>query len=124
MVVNFSTEVYLVNFNYWARPIVVTPLASAPGAPAYNSRGIYDTNETDVIGLDGSNIISDQRTELDVLESEFIGIGMSTPIQGDQIDIPAVDGLPAAGLFEVVDFSNNGGGEVTLIIRKFGPAAP
>lgn len=120
MAVDFSTEVYSPNFDYWSRPIMVTPLASSPGSPAYGARGIYDTNETDIIGLDGSNIISDQRTELDILQVEFL----IPPIQGDQIDIPAVDSLPALGLFEVVDFSNNGGGEITLIIRKFDTAAP
>jgi hypothetical protein len=124
MAVNFSTEVYAPNFNYWSRPITVTPLASAPGAPAYSARGIYDTNERMIVGLDGSSIVSDQQTELDLLEADFIGSGIALPIQGDQIDIPDDGGVPAEGLFEVVDSSNNGGGETTLIIRKFGPAAP
>ena len=124
MAVNFAEDVYLPNYNYWARLIVVTPLVSSPGSPAYSARGIYDTNEMDIIGIDGNSIVSDQRTELDILEDEFLDAGIATPVAGDRIDIPADNGLRARGLFEVVDRHDSGGGEITLIIRAVVTPAP
>ena len=120
MAVDFSTLVYLPNFDMFARPISVTPLASQPGLPAYVARGIYDTRPIDVQAEDGS-IISDQQTILDILEVEFAVI----PEQLDRIHIPAD---PAAGRdlgdFEIVNSETNGGGETTLVIRKIVVARP
>jgi hypothetical protein len=120
MAVDFSTLVYLPNFDMFARPITVTPLASQPGLPAYTARGIYDTRPIDVQAEDGS-IISDQQTILDILEVEFAVI----PEQLDRIHIPAD---PAAGRdlgdFEVTNSETNGGGETTLVIRKVVVARP
>jgi hypothetical protein len=120
MAVDFSTLVYLPNFDMFARPITVTPLASQPGLPAYIARGIYDTRPIDVQAEDGS-IISDQQTILDILEVEFAVI----PEQLDRIHISAD---PAAGRdlgdFEVTNAETNGGGETTLVIRKIVSARP
>ena len=69
MGVDFSTLVYLPNFDMFARPITVTPLASQPGMPAYGARGIFDTRPIDVQAEDGS-IVSDQQTILDVRDAE------------------------------------------------------
>jgi hypothetical protein len=120
MAVNFSTLVYLPNYDMFARPITVTPLASQPGSPAYAARGIYDTRAVDVAAMDGS-IISDQQTILDVRQAEFTKV----PEQLDRINIPAdAEGGPALGDFEVTDTEDNGGGETTLIIRKIVTAKP
>jgi hypothetical protein len=120
MAVNFSTLVYLPNFDMFARPITVTPLASQPGLPGYTARGIYDTRPIDVQAEDGS-IISDQQTILDVLEAEFAVI----PDQLDQIHIPAdPDAGRDLGDFEVTNVETNGGGETTLVIRKLVTARP
>ena len=116
MAVNFALMPYLPNYEFWARTIVVTPIFGA----SYTARGIYNTRGT-IIDTDfGRAIVSDQETILDILEFEFAVL----PKQGDLIDIPAYEGIPAAGLFEVTDSSSNGGGETTLIIRKFETAAP
>jgi hypothetical protein len=120
MAVNFSTLVYLPNYDLFARPVTVTPLASQAGLPAYSARGIYDTRPIDVQAEDGS-IISDQQTILDVREDEFTVI----PHQLDRIQIPAdPDGGPDLGEFEVTDAQTNGGGETTLVIRKIVAAKP
>jgi hypothetical protein len=71
MALDFSTLVYLPNYDTFARPITVTPVASQPGVPAYTARGIYDTRPVDVAGMDGS-ITSDQQTILDVRDAEFL----------------------------------------------------
>jgi hypothetical protein len=117
MAVDFSTVLYAPNFDVWARAITVTPVVSAPGAGSYQMRGVYDTDETIIQGLDGVSIISDQKTVLDILEAEFVANGYAAPLQGDIIDIPAEGNIPACGPFEVVDRKDNGGGEITLIIR-------
>ncbi|MBT1509412.1 hypothetical protein KIP88_02760 [Bradyrhizobium sp. SRL28] len=121
MAVNFSTLVYLPNFDMFARPVTITPLASQPGMPAYGARGIYDTRPVDVAGMDGS-IISDQQTILDVRDDEFTVV----PEQLDRINIPpdADAGNIGVGDYEVVDTEANGGGETTLVIRKIVTARP
>ncbi len=119
MAVDFSTLVYLPNFDMFARPITVTPIASQPGLPAYTARGIYDTRPIDVQALDGS-IISDQQTILDVRDVEFTKV----PEQFDRIFIGVDPGGPELGEFEVTDTESNGGGETTLLIRKIVTAKP
>jgi hypothetical protein len=115
MALDFSTLVYLPNMDTFARPITVTPLASQPGAPAYASRGIFDTRPVDVAGMDGS-ITSDQQTILDVRDAEFSFV----PEQLDRIyiGVDADAGEIGVGEYEVVDTESNGGGLTTLIIRK------
>lgn len=120
MAVNFSTLVYLPNFDMFARSITITPLASQPGLPAYSARGIYNTRAIDVQAEDGS-IISDQQTIVDVRDEEFSVI----PDQLDRVYIPFdADGGPDLGEFEVTDTEPNGGGETTLVLRKFMAARP
>ena len=122
MAVDFSTLVYMPNFDMFARPITVIPLASQPGMPAYGARGIFDTRPIDVQAQDGS-IFSDQQTILDVRDVEF---GGNVPEQLDQIDIPddPGGGIPNLGLYEVTHTEANGGGETTLIIRKVMTSRP
>jgi hypothetical protein len=119
MPVDFSQFVYAPNFAVFARPIIVTPVASQPSQPAYGARGIYGTAPVDIVGSDGS-IFSDQKTIIDILEAEFPIL----PVQLDRIEVPAVNGIPAAGLFEVIDADTNGGGETTLTVRKLVTAKP
>jgi hypothetical protein len=118
--VNFSTLVYLPNYDMFARPVVFTPLASQPGVPSYSARGIYDTRGIDVQAEDGS-IVSDQQTILDILEVEF-GV---LPAQLDLVAIPAdPDAGRDLGTFEIINAETNGGGETTLVIRKMTTSRP
>lgn len=120
MAMNFSTLVYLLGQDTFARSVTVMPRASQPGAPAYTARGIYDTRPIDVQAMDGS-IVSDQQTILDIRDAEFSVI----PEQLDQIYIGAdPDAGPALGDFEIVDKESNGGGETTLVLRKVVTAKP
>jgi hypothetical protein len=117
MAIDFSTVVYLHCFDTYARSITVTPVASQPAGAAYAARGILDTRGTAIQTDAGMVVMSDQETILDIRENEF-GI---VPVQGDQIDIPAEGNIPAAGTYEVTDAAWNGGGEITLTIRKYEP---
>jgi hypothetical protein len=116
MVLNFSTLVYLPAYDLYARDIVVTPRESQPGQPAYSARGIFHSGPVDVATEDGA-IFSDQQTTLDIRAAEFA----IPPIQNDLINIPADNGVPAAGDFQVLDVDDNSGGELTLSLRKYGP---
>ena len=115
MALNFSTLVYLPNFDMFSRSITVTPLASQPGLPSYTARGIYDTRPIDVQAEDGS-IVSDQQTIVDIRDEEFDPI----PEQLDRIYIPPDSdaGNIGVGDYEVVLTESNGGGETTLVIRR------
>jgi len=117
--VNFSTLVYSPAFDLFARPVTFYPYVSQPNAPAYNGRGIFDTRAIDVQTEDGA-IYSDQQTILDIREIEFAVL----PQQNDRLFIGAADAGPALGEFEITDADTNGGGEITLTLRKWLPAAP
>ena len=114
MAVDFSTLVYLPNYDTFARPVTVTPLASQPGLPAYSTRGIYNTRPLDVMTEDGATF-ADQQSILDVRDVEFSVV----PTQLDRIFIPSdPDAGAELGEYEVVNAESNGGGETTLLIRK------
>ena len=114
MGLDYSTSIYLPNYNLLARAIVVTPAVSQPSAAPYWTRGIYNTEKLEVAAEDGS-ILTDHRTYVDVLEAEFAVV----PVQGDQVFIPADRGaMGELGNFEVIDAFHNGGGETTLQLRK------
>lgn len=121
MALNFSTLVYLPAFDVFARPITVTP---KNGAAYSDMRGILDSESLDLIGIDGVSVITDQKTFIDIRAYEFNSAGHSIPEQEDIIAIPAVDDLDDEGVWEVVASAHNGGGEVTLTIRKLVTPAP
>lgn len=119
MPIDYASAVYTHTQDLMGRKIVVTPLVSQPGMPEYSSRGIYTTEEEDLPAEDGS-IFSDQHTILDVIAKEFEVL----PMKGDRIFIPADSGIPEAGLFEIIDLQDNGGGETTFDLRQVVPAKP
>jgi hypothetical protein len=119
MPVDFANLVYSPNYDTWSRLITITPIASRPGELPYEARGIFDEEQLNVAGMDDT-IISDQRVILDILEQEFSVL----PLQRDIVDIPADGTVPAAGTFEIIDKSSNGGGETTLVLRQIVRAAP
>jgi hypothetical protein len=114
MAVNLDVLLQSPTFDFWAVPVTFSPLASQPGQPTYPGRGILNTYILDVAGLDGS-IISDQRTILDIRESEFAVM----PEQNDHVIVPLdCNGVPK-GEYQIIDASSNGGGQTMLTIRKF-----
>ena len=114
MGVDYSTTIYLPNYDFFSRAVTITPIASQPNAAPYATRGIFNTDEIDVPAEDGS-ILTDQRTYIDIREFEFAVL----PQQGDHVNIPADRGaMVALGDFEIINAWTNGGGETTLILRK------
>jgi hypothetical protein len=122
MGVDYSTSIYLPNYNQWARPVTFYPIKSQPTVSSYVARGIFGTVGIDIISLDGSDV-AEQKTILDILEVEFSIL----PIQQDQLyigpDLPfGMKDTP--GMFEVNETATNGGGETTLELRRILPANP
>ena len=124
MGLNYSDAVYEIVYNYMARAIIVTPYRSIEQNPVpYTMRGIYRSYALDVLAEDGS-VVSDQRTELDIREDDFLESGKPIPIQGDVIEVPEGPEGRSPGIFQVKDSSTNAGGETTLALRKFEDAKP
>jgi hypothetical protein len=129
MAIDFSTTLYLHCQDFYSRAVIITPIVSSPGAPAYQARGIYGTRDVEVTTGDpfGSTtmaLISDQQTIFDIRDNEFFDSGYVLPQQGDLLNIPREGNIPAEGDFEVTDTQRNGGGETTLVIRKYEAAVP
>ncbi len=119
MPIDYPSVVYEPAYAVFARSVTFNPLASQPGQPTYVGRGIFNTVPIDMVMIDGS-IASEQRTILDVLETEFTVV----PIQHDLVTIPADGGMPALGTYEVIEVVTNGGGETTLTLRKIVASKP
>src|SRR5262245_25427101 len=106
-------------FDLYAVAVTISPLASQPGQPAYGTRGVFNTVPINVEALDGS-VISEQRTILDIRESEFTVL----PMQLDRVTIPAdCNGVPL-GEWEITDIDTDGVGMSTLQLRRWMPATP
>jgi len=119
MAINFSQVIYAATQNTFSRPVTITPTKSQPSVPAYDARGILDTEALDVLAEDTSSF-SDTRVVLDILDSDYTVV----PIQGDTVFIPAHIGMPEAGDFVIIETKPNGGGETTLQLRSIVETKP
>ena len=113
MAINLDVLLQAPIFDFWAVDCTFLPIKSQPSAGSYPGRGILGTYSTDVQALDGS-LYSDQRTILDVRESEFVVV----PQQSDHVIIPLDCNNVPKGEYQIVDAVSNGGGETMLTIRK------
>jgi hypothetical protein len=116
MAINMSEAVYSPCQGAFGRPVIFT--SKTGDSYSGTGRGIYGSTEIDV-GLEDGSILSDQRTILDIRTDEFTIL----PAQDDTVQIPAepITGLPDLGSFQIIDTNNNGGGEITLVLRKIAP---
>jgi hypothetical protein len=114
MAVNMDVLLQIPTFDFWAIKVTFSPLASQPGQPTYPGRGILNTYSIEVAALDGS-IYSEQRTILDIRESEF----PTMPQQNDHVIIPRDSNNVPKGEYQIIDAVSNGGGQTMLTIRKY-----
>jgi hypothetical protein len=115
MAVNLDVLLQSPIFDFWAVPVTFLPIMSQPSvAGGYPGRGILNTYSTDVVALDGS-MYSDQRTILDIRESEF-GV---MPQQNDHVTIPLDCNNVPKGEYQIINSASNGGGQTMLTIRKY-----
>lgn len=111
MAVNMSRGVYLPCQNVFGRPATFTYKAGG----SFAGRGIYSSREIN-LAMDDGSIITDQDTILDIRTEEF----QIVPQQDDSVSIPAepISGLPDEGNFQITNIWHNGGGEITLQLRR------
>jgi len=114
---NFTDDVILPIMNTFGRNVVVTPVASQPGQPAYGNRGVYITQPVDVM-TEAGIVFSDQRTMLKIRLAEY----PVPPIAKDQIHIPAQANYPAVGDFEIQDVDEWADGGAMLTLRSLAVA--
>ena len=110
MAINFSQGVYTPVQSVFAVPVTV----HLQSGESYVNRGVYGLRELDVIAEDGSTF-SDHESILDIRTAEF----PIPPVQNDRISIPFDCNGEPLGEFEVVKTSLNGGGQMTLVLRKW-----
>ena len=114
MPINMSTSVYLVCQDTFSVPCTFHPVFSQPDGASYEARGIFDTRQLEMMMEDGS-VFNDQQSIFDIREAEFAVL----PQQKDRVTIPFDGNGAPLGEFEVVETSTNGGGETTLVLRKW-----
>jgi hypothetical protein len=112
--INFSGDLYSLCQQVFAVPVTVHPVFSQPDGASYEARGIFGQQNLDVMAEDGS-IFSTQQDILDIRIAEF----PVPPMQKDRVTIPYNSSGEPLGEFEVTDTYLNGGGEMTLHIRKW-----
>jgi hypothetical protein len=110
--VNFSLMIYEPNQDVFSVDVDFNPVVS--GGTGYVGRGIFATRSL-MVQSEAGSLYSDQETILDILESEFPVL----PMQGDRLTIPKDCNGVNQGEWEVIDKSTNGGGETTLVLRKW-----
>src|SRR6516225_2940588 len=110
MAVNMDVLLQSPIFDFWAVPVTF----KTPDGNSYAGRGIFGTYSNDVQALDGS-MYSDQRTILDIRESEFAVM----PIQMDHVIITVDQDNVPKGEYVIVDLVSNGGGQTMLTIKKY-----
>lgn len=110
MAVNLDVLLQGPTFDFWSVPVTFMPV----NLPSFQGRGILNTYSLDVAALDGS-IYSDQRTILDIRESEFAVL----PMQNDHLVIARDCNNVPKGEYQIVDASSDGGGQTMLTIRKY-----
>ena len=114
MAVNLDVLLQSPIFNFWSVDCIFLPLASQPAAGGYPGRGILSTYNMNVVADDGS-FYSDQRTILDIRDSEFAIM----PQQNDHVVIPMDCNNVPKGEYQIIDATGDGGGQTCLTIRKF-----
>jgi len=97
----------------FAITVLVTPLVSQPGKPAYMGQGVYSSTPLDVV-LQDETIFSDQQTSLDIRLSLF---PVPPPDRGDQIEITQPEHPAFGSLYWVGDSDLDGQGGAKLLLR-------
>ena len=109
--INWSSDLYLIEQETFSRPVSFISTAGYNGP----GRGIYNS-DLETVTLEDGSTIDDQHTILDILAADYPIL----PAQNDMVTIPAepISGLEALGNFQIVTVWHNGGGEVSLRLRR------
>ena len=114
MAVNLDVLLQGPIFDFWAVPVTFIAAGVAAGTACVSRARHSQHLQHRVAGIDGS-LYSDQRTILDIRESEFAVL----PQQNDHVIIPLDCNNVPKGEYQIVDASSDGGGQTMLTIRKY-----
>jgi hypothetical protein len=114
-VIDFDATVLAACQAAFARPVVITPTKSQPGAAAYPARGIWTARPVE-IGLEDNSILVSQDLMLGLRRSEFTVL----PQQGDTVEIPAAGSLQRIGVCAIDRINTDDQGDVQLYLKKTG----
>lgn len=109
--INFDALILSPAMDAFAWPIMVTPVASSPGAAAYTARGSFDVMSQRVLLEDGNELAS-VRINLGVRLNEFPAL----PRQGDKISITPPFGITVTHTYviDAITPDSQGGGDIVL----------
>jgi len=117
MPIDFSALVLTPCMDTFARSIVVDPIASRPGEPPYQTRGIYSSTPFDVQTIEGS-LFSDQKTIIGIRLADFIG---PPPQSRDVVTVLGGFGMTTDRRYFVDDVDEDGQGGAILTVRFITP---
>lgn len=89
-----------------------TPTVSQPGAPAFDTHGVYSSTDIDVEMADGA-IFSDQQTKLGIRLKDFAAY----PEEGDFVTITDTRHPAFGKQFWIGDLDEDGQGGGSLLLR-------
>lgn len=96
----------------FGRPVTVTPLASTPPRPPFDTTGVWSKRNVDVPLIEGASVNTVTIT---------LGIRLSdwdvAPVQGMAIRVPAAGFYPDEGTLWIDDVDPDGQGGATLTLK-------
>ena len=109
MSINLDAEVLIVTMNTWAVPIIIKPLVSQPGVPAYASRGVWTVEPYTIIQENSQPLITSIFT---------VGLRLAElPIPPMVGDVVIING--DSYWFDSQKYDGQGG--VSWTVKAFGP---
>ena len=127
MTVDLSDLVLGPNMDVWAKPVMVTPVKSQPGQPAYAAEGIWTQTDIDVL-LDGGERLASSTLTLGIKLDDFVAAAAGVwPAVGDQLsvlrsDIPGLaPGVSGSANFLIDMVRPDGQGGAKLILKALTP---
>ncbi|MGS0625946.1 head-tail joining protein [Ralstonia sp. VS2407] len=97
----------------FGRPVTVTPLASTPPKPPFDTSGVWSKRNVDVPLIEGGSVNTVTIT---------LGIRLSDwavmPVQGMAISVPAAGFYPDEGMFWIDDVDPDGQGGAMLTLKN------
>ena len=106
MAVNLDVLLQGPIFDFWAVPVTFTPLASQPGQPAYQGRGILNTYSASMSQASTARSIPTSAPS----STSARASSPCCPQQNDHVTIPLDCNNVPKGEYQIVDASSDGGG--------------
>ena len=114
--IDFAALALSPGINAFARPVMIRPVRSQPGQPAYPARGVWSSRPVE-IQTEEARILNTRLITLGIMLSEF----PVAPKTRDHVDVPAAGFYPAEGRHWIEDIDLDGQGGASLTLKKGDP---